>query len=148
MVIQILLVFQCNSDVIMSSLMFGSSCCPSQERKKNKINLRASCQNITEPTIRSACGQRRSQAVRCWWPLILRVSVCLSAWCLTNTETWRCWKEMCPWLYRQDIDRLQVPVDTSIQPVTALLQTPQMQQMGTAHTSSIFGSERVLSFLI
>lgn len=72
--------------------------------------------------------------------------VCLcGAW---QTETWRCWKEMCPWLNCQDIDRLQVPVDTSIQPVTALLQTPQMQQMGMAHMSSVLSIGRVSSLLI
>lgn len=36
------------------------------------------------------------------------------------TETWKCWKEMCPWLHCQDSNRLQVPADTSIQSVTAL----------------------------
>jgi len=73
-------------------------------------------------------------------------SVCLRGG-LINTETWRCWKEMCPRLYCQDIDRLQVPVDTSIQPVTVLLQMPQMQQMGMAHMSSILTSEYLLLLL-
>lgn len=54
---------------------------------------------------------------------------CLSVCALTNDETRRCWTERCPWLYCQGIDRLQVPVDTSIQPVAALLHTPQMQQV-------------------
>lgn len=90
-----------------------------QWKPRENKDFRASCQSIAEQTIRSVCTQQRSQTVRCWWPLILRVPLCLSVWRLTNTATWRCWKDMCPWLYCQDTDRLQVPLDTSIQPVTA-----------------------------